>query len=482
MRLLVLGGTRFVGRALVAEAVRRGDDVTVVHRGTTGSAPPGVRTLLADRRAPGSLAEALASAPGGGEWDAVVDTWSAEPVAVRDAVRLLRDRTGHYGYVSSRSVYRWPPQPGADEDAPVVDGDAGGTDAADYAAAKRGGELAVLEGFADRSLLARAGLILGPHEDVGRLPWWLHRTSRGGVVPAPGPPDLPLQYVDARDLAAWLLDAAERAVTGTFNAVGPRGHATMSSLLGACRAAVAQDGPAAELVWLTPREVAAAGATGWNDLPIWTPPDSDLAGLHHGDVSAAQEAGLRCRPVEETVADTWEWLRAEGMPAPRTDRPPLGPAPAVDRALAELAAGAASRVTLRPAVVDDVPEVMAFWGRAAEDAHRPADSTAAVERLLARDSEALVLAEADGRIVGTVVVGWDGWRCHLYRLAVDPERRRQGIGARLIAHAEERFRSLGGTRSDAMVLDDNDLAHAAWRAAGYAPQSEWSRWVKPLGG
>lgn len=137
-------------------------------------------------------------------------------------------------------------------------------------------------------------------------------------------------------------------------------------------------------------------------------------------------------------------------------------------------------VSLRPAVASDVPEVLAFWARAAEDAHRPSDSAAAVERLIARDPEALVLAEVEGEIVGSVVVGWDGWRCHLYRLAVDPGWRRQGIGARLVDHAESRFAALGGTRADAMVLDENDLAHAAWRAAGYQPQAEWSRWVKPL--
>lgn len=142
-------------------------------------------------------------------------------------------------------------------------------------------------------------------------------------------------------------------------------------------------------------------------------------------------------------------------------------------------------VSLRAAAASDVPEVLAFWARAAEDAHRPGDSTTAVQRLIARDPDALVVAEvcqpqAQRRIVGSVVVGWDGWRCHLYRLAVDPAWRRQGIGARLLAHAEGRFAELGGTRADAMVLDENELAHAAWRAAGYAPQAEWSRWVKPL--
>jgi ribosomal protein S18 acetylase RimI-like enzyme len=137
-------------------------------------------------------------------------------------------------------------------------------------------------------------------------------------------------------------------------------------------------------------------------------------------------------------------------------------------------------LTFRTATVRDAVDVLAFWAGSAEDAHRPSDSTAAVEQLVERDPDALLLALDGERIVGTVIAGWDGWRCHLYRLAVDPDRRREGIGRELVARAEARFTSYGGTRADAMVLDDNDLAHAAWAAAGYDRQAEWSRWVKPL--
>jgi GNAT superfamily N-acetyltransferase len=124
--------------------------------------------------------------------------------------------------------------------------------------------------------------------------------------------------------------------------------------------------------------------------------------------------------------------------------------------------------------------VLAFWKLAAEDAHRPTDSEAALRAVIARDPDALVLAhDEDGDLVGTVIAGWDGWRCHLYRLAVAPGRRRQGIGRLLLDHAERRFAALGGTRADAMVLGDNDLAHHAWAARGYTPQPQWQRWVKP---
>ena len=138
-------------------------------------------------------------------------------------------------------------------------------------------------------------------------------------------------------------------------------------------------------------------------------------------------------------------------------------------------------VSLRSAGPGDVEAVLGFWRTAAENAARPADDRAAVEALLDRDPLALTLAEVDGRVVGTLVAGWDGWRCHLYRLAVAPEQRRRGVGRLLVRAAEERFTALGARRVDAMVLDSNDDAHSTWRALGYAPQQEWSRWVKPLG-
>ncbi|MEU3848149.1 SDR family oxidoreductase [Streptomyces sp. NPDC029554] len=316
MRLLVLGGTEFAGRAVVDAALARGWEVTVFHRGRH-EAPPGVRSLHGDRTAPGGLA-ALAGDPGA--WDVVVDTWSAAPRAVRDAARLLRDRAGRYVYVSSCSVYAWAPPAGYGEDAPVVEGASGDAGQTDYAHDKRGGELAALDAFGpDRSVLVRAGLILGPYENVGRLPWWLARTVRGGPVLAPGPRELPLQYVDVRDLAEWILGAAEQGLSGPYNLIGPRGHATMGTLLDACARVT---GGAAELRWTEPGVILEAGIEPWVQLPVWVPPGSDLHdALHGADVSRALAAGLRCRPVEETVADTWSWLCALGGVAPqRPDR------------------------------------------------------------------------------------------------------------------------------------------------------------------
>ncbi|MGY1584082.1 GNAT family N-acetyltransferase [Streptomyces sp. MN13] len=136
---------------------------------------------------------------------------------------------------------------------------------------------------------------------------------------------------------------------------------------------------------------------------------------------------------------------------------------------------------IRAATPDDLDTVLGFWTTAAEGTSI-SDDRQGVERLVARDPEALLLAERAGELVGTVIAGFDGWRCHLYRLAVHPERRRQGIGSALLAAAEERFVRLGGRRGDAMVLTRNETAHHAWRAAGYGPEEQWRRWTKPLSG
>jgi 2'-hydroxyisoflavone reductase len=327
VKVLVLGGTHFVGRAVVEDALARGWAVTTFNRGRS-PAPAGPEALVGDRTRPDGL-----SALRGREWDVVLDTWSGAPRVVRDSAALLADRAGAYLYVSSRSVYTWPPSIGADEDAPTVASDPD-ADATDYAADKRGAELAVDAAFGERRIHARAGLILGPREDVGRLPWWLLRMHRGGPVLAPGAPDQPLQLIDARDLARWLLDAWQAGHRGEFNAVSRTGHATMGSLLEACRDAT---GSQAELVWVPAAQILAAGIEPWTELPIWMAPDTDGIALHHADVERAYAAGLRPRPIEATVADTWNWLQRVGLQPPqREDRPPVGLAPEREEAVLNL--------------------------------------------------------------------------------------------------------------------------------------------------
>ncbi|MET9701163.1 NAD-dependent epimerase/dehydratase family protein [Streptomyces sp. NPDC006529] len=312
MKLLMLGGTEFVGRAITEDALERGWDVTVFHRGRHAP-PPGAASLHGDRTGPGGLA-ALAA----GEWDLVVDTWGGAPIAVHDTARLLHGRVRHYTYISSRSVYAYPSPVGLGEDAPVVEGSPDAPLVA-YAQDKRGGELAALDAFGtEHALLVRAGLIIGPYENVGRLPWWLNRAARGGPMAAPGPRGLRLQYIDVRDLARWTLDAARDGRGGAYNLASPLGHATMGSLLDAVAAAA---GGRAELRWTAPERIADAGVQPWTELPIWLPQGELHDYLFGGDVSQALATGLVCRPVEETVADTWSWLQALGGAAPqRADR------------------------------------------------------------------------------------------------------------------------------------------------------------------
>lgn len=135
-------------------------------------------------------------------------------------------------------------------------------------------------------------------------------------------------------------------------------------------------------------------------------------------------------------------------------------------------------VVIRAATPEDAPVLLPFWAVAAENESRPTDTTTAIQALLDRDPEALLVAELDDEIVGTVIAGWDGWRAHIYRLAISPRHRRRGLGSALLTAAESRLRRLGATRFDAMVLDGNELGHAMWARAGYTPQEDWRRWVK----
>jgi 2'-hydroxyisoflavone reductase len=329
MDLLVLGGSGFVGPALVAEGVARGWNVTTLNRGTRRPAG-GVTALTGDRATPDGLA-----ALGDREWDVVADTWSWAPAAVRDAAALLASRAGRYVYISSRSVYTYPQPAGSDETATVVDASSSDTGFDDYARAKAGAEKGVTEAFGDRALLARAGLILGPREDIGRLPWWLSRIARGGNVLAPGEPDAGIQYIDARDLASWALTAAANGVGGPVDVVSPVGFASMGDLLSAC---VTATGSSARLRWVPSDVLVAAGAEPWTGLPAWLPPGEAHDTMHGAAVSRALATGLRCRPVADTVSDTWSWLTAIGGVAPRrADRPAVGLDPALEaRILASL--------------------------------------------------------------------------------------------------------------------------------------------------
>ena len=311
MRILILGGTSFVGRAIVEAAITLGHQVTTFTRSTL---PPGattglVETVFGDRTKPGAYDFAE-----GRQWDVVFDTWFGAPRIVQESVETLRHRAPFYAYVSTCSVYDADPLPlGVNEEFPPVAADPS-AESTNYPADKRGAELAILAGFgAEASLIARPGLIIGPHEWPARLAWWLRRIAEGGEVLAPGPEDLSLQYIDARDLAAWMIASVARNLTGTFNTLSPVGHSTMSALLGASRTITNAD---AQFIWVPSDFALERGIQPWTEMPIWISPD--MYGFYNFDTSKAVAAGLICRPMIETVADTWNSILTE----PQPDLPP----------------------------------------------------------------------------------------------------------------------------------------------------------------
>jgi nucleoside-diphosphate-sugar epimerase len=295
MRILVLGGTVFLGRHVVDAALARGDEVTIFTRGVH-AVPDGVEALVGDRA--GDL-----SALSAGEWDVVVDTSGYEAANVGRVAELLADRVGHYVFVASCNVYPTWPGEIVDEDSPVWE-----TDDAEYGAQKAASERALEAALPGRVASVRAGLICGPNDNIFRLPWWVRRIARGGRVPAPGVPERPVQLVDARDLAAWMLDLGAGGVAGAFNGTAPPLTQTMGEVLDV---AVAATGADAELVWVPDERLVAAGVEPWTELPLWLP-DAEFPGTWQVGTERAQAAGLRCRPIAETVADVAAWLRAGG--------------------------------------------------------------------------------------------------------------------------------------------------------------------------
>ena len=306
MRLLVLGGTRFLGRAIVDEAISRGYDVTTFSRGLSGHPRPGAEALQGDRTSFGDLLR-LAER----DWDGVIDTSTIAPVHVAAGAQLLADHVGHYTYVSTISVYRDYPGEPVTEASAVHDcpADAAGTtETLGYAQLKAGCERAVQEAMPGRSLIARPGLIVGPHENVGRLPWWLSRVARGGPTLAPGSPDAPLRLTDARDLAAWLTGNTRRAIPGVVNVPGAEGT-TFGDLLTTCAEVTAPQRTAGlELRWMADQDLLAAGVEPWMELPMWAPGTPELAAIWQVSGDRALRTGIRYRPLVDTVSDTWHWM------------------------------------------------------------------------------------------------------------------------------------------------------------------------------
>jgi len=311
VRLLVLGGTKFLGRHAVEAALTAGHEVTTFTRGQTNPELfPDVEHLHGDRD--GDLG-ALA----GRTWDGVVDTSGYVPRVVRQSAELLRDAVGRYVFVSSISAYGDFSEP-ITEETPVAELDDPDTEeiAESYGALKAACERVVEGVYGNRSARVRAGLIVGPFDPTDRFTYWPRRIAAGGTVLAPGEPSAPVQFVDVRDLAAWLVQLALAGPGGVFNATGPAEPLTFAELLERMRAATGTD---AEIAWTDDRLVLDAGVQPWTELPLWLP-DDDYAGMARADISRAVDAGLAFRPLEETVLDTLAWDRSQPG-----DRPTLTP-------------------------------------------------------------------------------------------------------------------------------------------------------------
>ncbi len=299
MDLLLIGGTRFFGRHLAEAAIAAGHRVTLFHRGQTGTdVAPAARRVLGDRD--GGLG-ALA----GMRFDAVVDLCGYVPRVVRASAEALRDACKRYLFVSSISVYAEPVPTGAREDAPLATLADPATEVVDgttYGALKSACETVVREVYGEHATIVRPGLIVGPHDPTDRFPYWPRRIARGGEVLAPGDPATPVQFVDARDLAAFTLGLLERGVAGTFHAVGPERPLGMGACLAAIRDGVGSD---ARFTWVDERFLIDRGVEPWTGLPLWLPVAE--AGFQACDAAAAIAQGLVFRPLAETARDTLAW-------------------------------------------------------------------------------------------------------------------------------------------------------------------------------
>ncbi|MBS0408293.1 MAG: NAD-dependent epimerase/dehydratase family protein [Proteobacteria bacterium] len=311
LNLLILGGTGFIGPHQVRYALERGHKVTLFNRGKSPHAWPGeVEELLGDRDT-GDL-----KALEGRQWDACIDNPTTLPFWVRDAGRVLAGHVGQYLFVSTVSVYAAADKP-ADESAPLL-AYAGADPMAEksqgphrelYGPLKAVSEQEARRQFGEtRTTIIRPGLIAGPGDETDRFTYWPVRLARGGEVAAPGDGADPVQLIDARDLAEWIVRLAETRTAGVFNATGPARTLTMKGLLDETAKGVGAHPP---LTWIPADFLGAHKVSAWSDMPVWVPSEGDSAGFARRSIERALAAGLTFRPLAATAADTLAWFRQQ---------------------------------------------------------------------------------------------------------------------------------------------------------------------------
>lgn len=315
MKLLILGGTMFLGRHLVLAALARGHVVTLFNRGKTNpDLFPEIEKIRGDRKV--SL-EPLA----GRRFDAVIDTCGYVPRVAGMAARALAPLVEHYTFISSISVYADMRTAGQDEDAPLAtlaDETTEEVTGETYGGLKALCEKVVVEVLPGRALVVRPGLISGPHDPTDRFTYWPVRVERGGEVLAPAPPAATTQHIDARDLAEWTIRAVEARSTGVFNATGPGYPLTWREILETCRRVSGSD---ATFTWVSAEFLAERGVAPWSEIPLWVPEEE--SGMLNVSVKRAVAAGLTCRPLAVTVQDTLDWHATRPAPADALQKPAL---------------------------------------------------------------------------------------------------------------------------------------------------------------
>jgi 2'-hydroxyisoflavone reductase len=302
MKILILGGTRFIGKTIAETAVARGHEVTLFNRGSRPDLFPELEQLVGDRD--GGL-DALK----GRSWDSVIDTCGYVPRIVAQSAELLKDQVGHYTFISTIDVYDHTAPGEIDETHPVkVWEDESIEDVqVAYGPMKARCEQIVRDLYPGRSVISRCGLVAGPGDHTDRVTYWPHRIARGGEVLAPGNPDAPVQFIDVRDLAEWIVRMIEQQQDGTFTATGPADPLTLRGFLDHCLDAIHSD---ARLTWVDDELLLTHEVGPWIEMPLWIPQQENLGAVFSINISKAIDAGLTHRPLKETIRDILEWDRS----------------------------------------------------------------------------------------------------------------------------------------------------------------------------